>query len=118
MKLESQRDTDFFDIDIGVLQVDRKSPYLCIIYQDYVPSNDVWSNKKRLLAKKKKKKARNRYCPDETITDADYADDLELLVNTPTQAKSLLRIYIYLYIYTVLQLREKHVKSHLTRRRV
>ena len=26
----------------------------------------------------------------ETITDADYTDDLDLLVNTPVQAKSLL----------------------------
>ena len=37
------------------------------------------------LAKKKSK----RY-PAQTITDADYADDIELLANTPTQAKSLI----------------------------
>ena len=36
------------------------------------------------------KKARRRY-PAETITDADYADDLALLANTPIQAESLLQ---------------------------
>ena len=37
-----------------------------------------------------KKKARSRRYPAETIMDTDYADNLALLVNTPTQAKSLL----------------------------
>ena len=36
------------------------------------------------------KKARNRLYPAETITDADYADDLVLLTNKLVQAKSLL----------------------------
>ena len=36
------------------------------------------------------KKARSRWYLTETITDADYADDIALLANTPTQAKSLL----------------------------
>ena len=35
-------------------------------------------------------KARRRRFPVETITDADYADDIALLANTPTQAESLL----------------------------
>ena len=35
------------------------------------------------------KKARSRH-PAETIMDADYADDIVLLTNTPTQAESLL----------------------------
>ena len=38
----------------------------------------------------KLKKARSRQYPAETITDADYADDLVLLANTLTQAESLL----------------------------
>ena len=37
-----------------------------------------------------KKKAINRLYPAETITDADYVDDIALQANTPTQAKSLL----------------------------
>ena len=34
-------------------------------------------------------KARSRQYPARTITDADYADDIALQANTPTQAKSL-----------------------------
>ena len=36
------------------------------------------------------KKPRSRQYPAEAITNADYADDLVLLDNTPTQAKCLL----------------------------
>ena len=36
------------------------------------------------------KKSRSRQYPALTITDTDYADDIALLVNTPTQANSLL----------------------------
>ena len=36
------------------------------------------------------KKARSRQYPTETITDVNYADDLALLANTPTQAESQL----------------------------
>ena len=35
-------------------------------------------------------KERNRMYPAQTITDADYADDIALLANTPTQAETLL----------------------------
>ena len=35
------------------------------------------------------KKARSRQYPTQTITDADYIDDIALLANTPTQGKSL-----------------------------
>ena len=36
------------------------------------------------------KKARSRQYPTETIMDADYPDDIVLLANTTTQARSLL----------------------------
>ena len=36
------------------------------------------------------KKAKCRRYPAQTITGADYADDIELLVNVPTQAECLL----------------------------
>ena len=36
------------------------------------------------------KKTRSRRYPTETRTDADYADDLVLLSNTPTKSESLL----------------------------
>ena len=35
-------------------------------------------------------KERSRKYPAQTITDADYADDIALLTNTPTQAETLL----------------------------
>ena len=35
-------------------------------------------------------KARSKRYPAQTITDADYADDIALLANTPAQAESLL----------------------------
>ena len=39
------------------------------------------------------KKERSRQYPTETITDADYTDDIVLLVNTPAQAKSLMHTF-------------------------
>ena len=42
------------------------------------------------MALHNKKKARSRRYPADTITDADYADDIALLANTPTQAEFLL----------------------------
>ena len=36
------------------------------------------------------KKGRSRRYPAQTITDAEDADDMALLANTPTQAESLL----------------------------
>ena len=35
-------------------------------------------------------KERNRRYPAQTITDADYANDIALLANTPVQAEILL----------------------------
>ena len=35
-------------------------------------------------------KKRSRRYPTKTIIDADYADDIAILVNTPNQAKTLL----------------------------
>ena len=35
-------------------------------------------------------KERSRRYPAQTITDADYADDIALLANTPTRAETLL----------------------------
>ena len=45
------------------------------------------SNKRKRLYTKK---GRSRLYPEETIIDADYADDLALLVTTPAQANSLM----------------------------
>ena len=76
-------DTEYFDIVAGVLQ----APYLFIICLDYVlrASIDKIRENDFELTKKRSK----RY-PAKTITDADYADDLALLANTPNQAETLL----------------------------
>ena len=79
-------DTEYFDIVAGVLQGDTLAPYLFIICLDYVlrTSIDKISENGFELTKRSK-----RY-PSKTITDADYADNLALLANTPNQAETLL----------------------------
>ena len=78
--------TDYFDI-VGVLQGDTLAPYLFVIYLNYMlrTSLDKMKDNGFKLAKK-----RSRKYPAQTITDADYADDIALLANTPAQDKTLL----------------------------
>ena len=71
------RDTDFFDIIARVLQGDTLVTYSFIICQNYLLLaliNLIKENGFML------KKARSRWYLAETITDADQADDLVLLV--------------------------------------
>ena len=68
-------DTDYFDIVAGVLQEDTLAPYLFIICLDYI---DRMKDKGFELIKE-----RSKIYPAQTITDADYADDIALLENTP-----------------------------------
>ena len=79
-------DTDYFNIVAGVLQGDTLAPYLLIIALDYVlrPSIDKMKDNGFKLAKE-----RSRKYPAQTITDAEYADDIALLPNTPVQAETL-----------------------------
>ena len=81
------RDTDYFDIVENVLQGDILAQYLFIIWRDYVlrTSIDIMKDNGFKLGKERCK----RY-PTQTITDADYADDIALLANSPTQAETLL----------------------------
>ena len=76
-------DTDYFDIVAGVLQGDLLAPYLFIICLDYVHR---LIKSERMASRKK----RSRMYPAKTITDADYADDIAILANTPAQAETLL----------------------------
>ena len=79
-------DTVYFDIVAGVLQADTLAPYLFIICLDYVlrtSSDKIRENGFEL------KKTRSRRYPAKTITDADYADHIALLANTPNQAETL-----------------------------
>ena len=80
-------DTEYFDIVAGVLQEDTLAPYLFIICLDYVLRTSI--DKIRENGFELTKRRSKRY-PAKTITDADYADDLALLANTPNQAETLL----------------------------
>ena len=81
------RETEYFDIVAGVLQGDMLAPYLFIICLDYVLTTSI--DKIRENGFKLTKKRSRRY-PAKTITDADYADDIAILANTPNQAETLL----------------------------
>ena len=80
-------DTEYFNIVVGVLQGDMLAPYLFIICLDYVLRTSI--DKIRENGFKLTKK-RSRRCPAKTITDADYANDIAILANTPNQAETLL----------------------------
>ena len=80
-------DMEYFDIVAGVLQGDTLAPYLFIICLDYVLRTSI--DKIRENGFELTKKRSKRY-PAKTIPDADYADDLALLANTPNQAETLL----------------------------
>ena len=88
MKVRSlDGDTEYFDIVAGVQQGDTLAPYHFILCLDYV----LWTliDKIRENGFELTKKRSNRY-PTKTITDADYADDIAILANTPDQAETLL----------------------------
>ena len=80
-------DTDYFDIVAGVLQGDTLAPYLFIICLEYILRTSIDNIRENgfILTKK-----RSRRYPAKTITDADYADGIALLTNTPNQAETLL----------------------------
>ena len=72
---------------VGVLQGDTLAPYLFIICLDYVLRTSIDKIRENGFELTKK---RSRRYPAKTITDADYADDIALLANTPKQAETLL----------------------------
>ena len=78
-------DTDYFNIEVGLLQEDTLAPYLFIIYLDNVHRTSIDKIKENGFELTKK---RSRRYPSKTITDADYADDIALLANAPAQAKT------------------------------
>ena len=82
-------DTEYFDIVAGVLQGDTLAPYFFIICLDYVLRTSI--DKIRENGFEMTKKRSSRY-PTKTITDADYADDIAILANTPNQAETQLYI--------------------------
>ena len=82
-------DTKYFDIVAGVLQGDTLAPYLFIICLDYVLRTSIDKIRENGFELTKK---RSRRHPAKTITDADYADDIAILANTPDQAETLLYV--------------------------
>ena len=80
-------DTEYFDIVAGVLQGDTLAPYLFIICLDYVLRTSIDKIRENGFELTKK---RSRRYPIKTITDADYANDIAILANTPNQAETLL----------------------------
>ena len=79
--------TDYFDIVAGVLQGDILAPYLFILCLDYVLRTFINLMKENGF---KLAKERSKRYPAQTISDKDYANDIALLANTPTQAETLL----------------------------
>ena len=80
-------DTEYFDILARVLQGDTLAPYLFIICLDYVLRTSIDKIRENGFELTKK---RAEGTPQKTITDADYADHIVILANTPDQAKTLL----------------------------
>ena len=80
-------DTEYFGIVAGVLQGDTLAPYLFIICLDYVLRISIDKIRENGFELTKK---RSRRYPAKTITDADCADVIAILANTPNQAETLL----------------------------
>ena len=80
-------DTDYIDILAGVLQGDTLAPYLFIICLDYVLRTSIDLMKENGFSLVKEW---SRWYPAQTIMEADYADDITLLANSPAQTESLL----------------------------
>ena len=78
---------EYFDIVAGVLQKDTLAPYLFIICLDFVLRTSIDKIRENGFELTKK---RSRRYPAKTITDADYADDIAILANTPNQVEALL----------------------------
>ena len=81
-------DTNYFDIVVCLLQGDTLDTYLFIICLDYVLRISIDKMKENGFHLTKE---RSKRYPAQTITDADCANDIALLANTPAQAETRLR---------------------------
>ena len=81
-------ETEYFDIVAGILQGDTLAQFLFIICLDYVLRTSIDKIRENGFELTKK---RSRRYPATTITEADYADDIAILANTPNQAETLLQ---------------------------
>ena len=78
-------DSEYLDIESGVLQGDTLATYPFIICLDYVFRTSIDKIRENGFELSKE---RIRMYPAKTITDADYADDIALQANTPNQAET------------------------------
>ena len=76
--------SDYFDIVASVMLEDTLSSYQFIICQDYVLRTSIDLMKENCF---KLAKERSQRYPNQTITDADYADNIAILGNTSAKAK-------------------------------
>ena len=80
-------DTDHFNILEGILQEETFAPYLFIIYLDYLLGTSIDLIKYNGFIRIKERSLKYR---TQTIKDVNYADDIALLANIPTQVIILL----------------------------
>ena len=80
-------DTDYFDIVAGVLQGNILAPYLFFICLNYVLRTSIDKMKDNGFELTKE---RSRRYPAQTITVADYTNDIALLTNTLAQTETQL----------------------------
>ena len=78
---------EYYDIVAGVLQGDTLAPCLFIICLDYMLRTSIDKIRENGFELTKK---RSRRYPAKTITEADYTDDIAILVNVPNQAETQL----------------------------
>ena len=78
---------NYFNIVTGVLQRDTLAPYLFIFCLDNVLRTSIDLMKENVF---KLAKERSRRYPAQTITDADYADNIALRTNASTLSESQL----------------------------
>ena len=83
-------ETEYFDIVAGVLQGDTLAPYLFIIFLDYLLRTPIDKIRENIRHHAK------------TITDADYADDIAILANTPNQADKMKRSFFQAAVVSTL----------------
>ena len=82
---------NFIDIVWGLLQSDESAIHVYSLTELHNSKVDKSNKRKWFYSKKnKKKQARSGRYSAETITDADYSNDIKLLTNTTEQAKSQL----------------------------
>ena len=82
-------DTEYVDINAGVLQRDTLAPLLFIITLDYVLRTSIDENKG--LGQTLSKQRSRRY-PAIKITDAYYADDIVIFADSSRNAEKLLNV--------------------------